>query len=55
MMASPKPVMTSPKADRVKEMAQFVVHLGFTPDQYWALTGFQRDAIIAEWNRSHKK
>lgn len=33
----------------------FVVHLGFSPSDYWALTGAQRAAIIAEWNRTQQR
>ena len=36
---------------RVKEMADFVVHVGFTPDAYWNLTPPERDAIVEAFNR----
>lgn len=32
-------------------MAAFVVHLGFTPADYWNLTVAERDAIVETWNR----
>ncbi len=31
-------------------MATFVVNLGFTPAEYWALTMAERDAIARAWN-----
>jgi len=36
-------------------MATFVVNLGFTPADYWALTLAERDAIIRAWNIKHSK
>ncbi|WP_129590675.1 phage tail assembly chaperone [Sanguibacter massiliensis] len=36
-------------------MAQFVVHLHLRPDDYWALTPHERDALIDEFNRSQKR
>ncbi len=35
---------------RLEEMAMFVVHLGFKPAEYWALTLAERDAIIEAAN-----
>ena len=31
-------------------MAAFVVHIGFTPDAYWALQPAEREAIIKSFN-----
>lgn len=36
-------------------MARFVVYLGFTPADYYALTLAERNAIVAVWNTSQKK
>lgn len=36
-------------------MAQFVVHLGFTPQAYYALTLTERNAIVAAWNRAQRR
>lgn len=36
-------------------MATFVVHLRMTPDQYYALTVEQRQAIVKEWNTTQKR
>ena len=38
----------------VEEMATFVVHLGFTPDEYYSLTLRERNAIAAEYERAQK-
>ncbi|HZX00358.1 MAG TPA: hypothetical protein VFF10_09870 [Trueperaceae bacterium] len=34
----------------MKEMANFVVHLGFTPDAYWALQPAEREEIVKTYN-----
>jgi hypothetical protein len=35
-------------------MASFVVNLGLAPDDYYRLTGYEREALIAEFNRVNK-
>lgn len=40
------------KLGSVDEMAAFVVHLGFTPADYYQLTIRERNAILAEWNKT---
>lgn len=38
-----------------EKMANFCVALGFTPGEYLALTLRERAALIAEYNRVHRK
>jgi len=35
-------------------MAQFVIHLGISPSDYWAMTLGEHDALVAEFNRIQK-
>lgn len=35
-------------------MAQFVVHVGLQPSEYWGLTWIERNAIMTEHNRKTK-
>jgi hypothetical protein len=36
-------------------MASFVVGLGLTPADYWALTWAERNAIVREQNRAKRR
>lgn len=35
-------------------MAAFVVNFGWTPADYWAMTGHERQAIIEAFNAAHR-
>lgn len=39
----------------VDEMGDFVVHLGFTPRDYWSLSLQERDSLVAAFNRKNRK
>ena len=36
-------------------MAQFVVHLKMSPEEYYRLTFAERNAIVAAWNKANKR
>lgn len=40
---------------RARDLARFVVNIGVAPADYWRLTVYERDAIVGEFNRVHRK
>lgn len=47
----------TPKAlnkSRAEDLATFVVTIGLSPSEYWALTVLERDAIIRQFNDNNK-
>lgn len=40
---------------RAEDLALFVVNLGMSPRDYWALTLLEHEAIVQAWNRKNRK
>ncbi|MCU1530124.1 MAG: hypothetical protein JWP75_3887 [Frondihabitans sp.] len=40
---------------RAKDLATFVVHLGVSPTDYWALTITEHAAIVKEFNATRRR